>query len=126
MIHVQVLNLPKFQRGITALGKIGGDAVLGKGLDAGAFIVEGKMKQIVVEKDIVDTGALLNSISVTTLDGLTRSIGPSVEYAVYHEYGTSRGLAARPFAAPSIIDNKGEIVDAFKVTLLRQIKRVVR
>ena len=125
MIQVQVLNLPEFQRDIAALGKIGGDAVLGKGLDAGAFVVEGKMKQIVVEKDIVDTGAMLNSISVTDVDGLTRSIGPHVDYAVYQEYET-RGRPARPFAAPAIIDHQDEIIDAFKTTLLREIKQVVR
>lgn len=53
----------------------------------------------------VDTGDLQNSISTTiTGDGrhgsMSAEIGPTVEYGIYQEYGTSR-MAAQPYMGPA-------------------------
>jgi HK97 gp10 family phage protein len=49
----------------------------------------------------VDTGALRNSISHDLRDGgLTAEIGPTVHYAPFLEYGTSR-MAPRPYLGPA-------------------------
>jgi len=47
----------------------------------------------------VDTGALRNSIG-TNVTGLSAEIGPTVNYAPYQEYGTSR-MAAHPYMGPA-------------------------
>lgn len=47
----------------------------------------------------VDTGALKASIGVD-IDGLSYAAGPTVEYGVYQELGTSE-MAPQPFAAPA-------------------------
>lgn len=53
----------------------------------------------------VDTGNLRNSISSeVTGDGrfgaITAEIGPTAEYGIYQEFGTSR-MAAQPFLGPA-------------------------
>ena len=49
----------------------------------------------------VDTGALRNSISYELRDdGLTAEVGPTVHYAPFLEYGTSR-MAPRPYLGPA-------------------------
>ena len=48
----------------------------------------------------VDTGALRNSIG-TSIAGLAAEIGPTVNYAPYQEYGTSR-MAAQPYMGPAL------------------------
>lgn len=47
----------------------------------------------------VDTGALRNSIG-TDVSGLSATVGPTVHYAPYLEFGTRR-MAARPFMGPA-------------------------
>ena len=44
----------------------------------------------------VDTGNLRNSIGYA-VDGTTVYVGTDVEYAVYHELGTRKGITARHF-----------------------------
>lgn len=58
----------------------------------------------------VDTGALRNSIG-TDLSGLTAEIGPTVNYGIYVELGTSR-MAPRSFLGPAFDRHAGEYVDA--------------
>lgn len=67
-----------------------------------SYDLEAQMKRIVVEKDIIDTGALLNSTQVQRFEdgGLTSYTGPSVEYAIHQEYGTVR-QPGRPFVRPA-------------------------
>lgn len=49
----------------------------------------------------VDTGALRNSISHSiTGGGMSADIGPTVSYAPYLEYGTSR-MAPQPYMMPA-------------------------
>lgn len=51
----------------------------------------------------VDTGFLQGSID-TAVDssGLAMIISPTAEYAVYVEYGTSRGAPEQPFMRPAV------------------------
>lgn len=48
----------------------------------------------------VDTGNLKGSIGVTRLDRLEAEVGPTAEYGIYLELGTSR-MAAQPFMGPA-------------------------
>lgn len=49
----------------------------------------------------VDTGDLQNSISTTVSDaGMTAEIGPTVEYGIYQEFGTST-QPGTPFMGPA-------------------------
>lgn len=93
-----------------------------------ALEVETQAKANIVAQDIVDTGALLNSVyaelpgtnnfatakaavesrnpdaTVTQLPapGADEAhVGPSVEYAIYHEFGTS-SMGARPYLGPAV------------------------
>lgn len=55
----------------------------------------------------VDTGALRNSISYETretADGAVGEVGPTVEYGLYVELGTSR-MAGQPFMGPAFDRN---------------------
>ena len=50
----------------------------------------------------VDTGALRNSIGTSIAgDRMSAEIGPTVNYAPYQEYGTSR-MAAQPYMGPAL------------------------
>lgn len=66
-----------------------------------AFAIEGSAKALAA----VDTGTMRSSIS-TTISGsgsagsMTAEIGPTVDYAIYVEYGTSR-MGAQPFMGPA-------------------------
>lgn len=64
--------------------------------------LEAQMKQIIIDKNIIDTGALLNSTQVQRYedDGLTSYTGPSVDYAIHQEYGTTK-QPGRPFVRPA-------------------------
>lgn len=83
-----------------------------------SYILEAEIKQNVVEKDIIDTGALLNSVQVQRFedDGLTSYTGPGVEYAIHHEYGTSR-MAARPFVGPAVEAIRDDFIRTLKERL---------
>ena len=67
-----------------------------------SYDLEAQMKKNVIDKNIIDTGALLNSTQVQRFedDGLTSYTGPSVEYAIHQEYGTTR-QPGRPFVRPA-------------------------
>lgn len=62
----------------------------------------------------VDTGYLRNSISVdvggTAWGRLHAEIGPTAEYGVYVEYGTSR-MAPQPYLGPAA-DRNGPLLEA--------------
>lgn len=60
----------------------------------------------------VDTGALRNSIGTRISGGgLTAEIGPTVDYAVFVEYGTRR-MAPRAFMGPALDRHSGAFVQA--------------
>ena len=71
-----------------------------------AYAIEGTAKVLCP----VDTGNLVGSIS-TDIDGHTAEIGPTAEYGIYVELGTSR-MAGQPFMAPAADRHIPEYVDA--------------
>lgn len=60
----------------------------------------------------VDTGFLKNSIS-TDVDGLTAEIGPTANYGVYVEEGTSR-MSPEPYMRPAFDRRKEGLVQALE------------
>ena len=60
----------------------------------------------------VDTGTMRNSIGTTISGGgLTAEVGPTVDYAIYNEYGTRR-MAPRPFMGPALERHSEPFVQA--------------
>lgn len=99
----------------SASGRIGaaGSAVVRRT----AFAIQGDAQALAP----VDTGALRSSISTTiTGDGrggtMTAEIGPTVEYGIYQEYGTSV-MAAQPFMAPAFDRQIGGYTSAISALL---------
>ena len=58
----------------------------------------------------VDTGALRDSISITTV-GNRAEISANTDYAAYVEFGTSQ-MAPQPYLVPSLIGNSGAVLAA--------------
>lgn len=56
----------------------------------------GYAKDIIIDAGRVDTGNMKNSIDYRVGKDLV-AIGTNVEYAPYHEFGTSRGISAIHF-----------------------------
>jgi len=77
-------------------------------LDSTALKIENDAKQICP----VDTGRLRGSINTRKCGSTCRSIGTSVEYAQYVEFGTRR-MQAQPFLRPALHKN---------IHLLKEIK----
>ena len=81
-------------------------------VEKGGRDVEARAKEIIVEKDIIDTGATLNSTeSRTTGRPFQRRIGPSTLYAPFLEFGT-RFMAARPFMVPALESVRASVIAA--------------
>ena len=59
--------------------------------------IESRSKQLVP----IDTGATMNSIEARPEGKMEWRIGPTTEYAPFLEFGTSRGMDARPYMIPS-------------------------
>lgn len=71
-----------------------------------AYAIEGTAKVLCA----VDTGNLVNSIS-TDVANMTAEIGPTADYGVFVELGTSR-MPGQPFMAPAFERHVPEYVDA--------------
>jgi HK97 gp10 family phage protein len=80
-----------------------------KGLDAGAFVVEGRAKTIVEEKDIFEFGFLKNSIHKEDVSDTQVAVEVGQHYGIYHEFGTYK-MAARPYLLPALEESKDEVV----------------
>lgn len=59
------------------------------------------------------TGTLANSIGSTTGLGLSVEVGPTVAYAPFVEYGTSR-MGPRPFMGPAADQIQGDFAAAME------------
>ena len=82
-------------------------------LKKSGLLVERRAKQIVKQKNIIDTSNLFNNIN--THDPVHESateasieIVSEVEYSIFNEYGTSQ-MAARPYMRPALDETKPEI-----------------
>lgn len=112
-----------------------------KAVRAIAFSIEGKTKRNITRLKLVDTGAMLNSVYTRTAKGSYVNgqatgempelpgeaqrqtlpsvkegeavVGPTVEYAIYHEFGT-RYITARPFLVPAVNEAAKELAKHFK------------
>jgi hypothetical protein len=89
-------------------------------LDIAGLHVERNAKQIIVAKNIIDTGATLNSTAMRRVPGdrFARRIGPTTEYAPHLEYGTIR-MAPRPFMAPALEMERAAFLSAVQQTMER-------
>lgn len=87
-------------------------AALGKGLMAGALVVEGDAKR----RAPVDTGNLRNSIRAEQVSDTEATVGTPVDYAIYPEFGTSR-QAAQPYLRPALEQNRQTIIDTVAATI---------
>lgn len=70
----------------------------------------------IVGHDLVDTGALLNSMAAQFLTPLHGRVGPAVHYGIYHEYGTVH-LPARPFVGPAAEAVRGPFTAAMRAVM---------
>lgn len=61
-----------------------------------------EVKIEIVAKDIIDTGALLNSIEAEKLAERLWMVRDGVHYGIYQEFGTYR-MGARPFMLPGVL-----------------------
>lgn len=84
-----------------------------------ALSIEGLTKKNIVDKNIIDTGNMLNSVNADQVEdgGLTRFVGPHTDYAIYNEMGTYK-MAARPFLQPA--------VEQARPVFLRNLQRVLK
>lgn len=62
----------------------------------------------------VDTGVMRDSIGTTISGGgLTAEVSPTVNYAIYNEFGTRR-MIPRPFMGPALERHSGPFVQAIE------------
>jgi hypothetical protein len=69
-------------------------------MDAVGKDVVTEVKKNITQKHIIDTGALLGSISHVP-NGEEVTVKDGVSYGVYNEFGTNR-MGARPFFLPAV------------------------
>lgn len=78
---------------------------IARALEAIGIQAEGDVVSVITAKGIVDTGRLRDSITHEThAEEESVYVGTNVEYAAYHEYGTSK-MKARPYLKPGIMNN---------------------
>jgi len=98
------------------------DTALGAGLTAACLLVEESAVQN--QKPHIDTGLLNKSIThrvVETSSGYSGEVGSNVEYAAFHEFGTSK-TGAYPFLTPALNSNKR----AIEYVITNALKKVIR
>ena len=76
-----------------------------------------RVVQNIEAKNIIDTGALRDSITAEQ-DGDGALVRDGVPYGIYNEFGTRRGMIARPFFIPAI-ELAGKIVEQKFTELFR-------
>ena len=81
------------------------EALVPTALQKAGYIVERRAKQIVVEKDVIDTSNLLGNITTHEPAGDSIAIVSEVDYSIYNEYGTWK-MEARPYMRPALDESK--------------------
>lgn len=107
-IRTEVVGLPELQRKLKRAGEEGLKAEA-EGFEVGAQVIVAAAQQNIRDKDIIDTGNLLDSVQPWPAErdakgNVSVDIGTPVEYGTYHEFGTSR-MAARPWLRPALDEN---------------------
>ena len=117
-INARIVYMPGQLGKLTKPGAL--PALADKVLRKGAFDVERRMKQRIVEVRFVDTGATLDSVQVKQERSRANhySIGPGTDYAIFGEFGTSF-MPARPFAVPALNDVRPGVLRAMKLVVER-------
>ena len=82
-----------------------------------AHALEADIKSGIVEKNIVDTGAYLGSWNTEREDEHTFVVFSDKEYGPYQEYGTARGLPARPHVVPAAVAIESDLNDEIRRVL---------
>ena len=148
-MKVTVKGLPELK---AKLGKLSaemkGDATRRATL-AGAQVFEGGIKMNIQRQGLIDTGAMIGSVEAKNTSNTEAVVGPSSEYAIYHEYGTgiygtrggrqtpwvyfndrvghfvrTRGMPASPFVRPAFDQKKGDALEAAVDVLKRAVNSV--
>ena len=106
------------------IGNVGARAE--KLLGEGASKIEKRWKDYITAKDVIDTGAYLNSVHVQAEHkAFERIISDGVEYGIFQEYGTvktrinsnadwvNQGVGARPCATPAVEDERKPLTESW-------------
>jgi HK97 gp10 family phage protein len=93
-------------------------------LQSAGLLVERRAKQIVVEKDIIDTSNLLGNIVTHPPEGDSIEIVSEADYSVYNEFGTYK-MAARPYMRPALDETKPEIQQLIGTMFMAEVGAVL-
>ena len=86
-------------------------AATARGINKTAIDIQADAKKRVTALKLVDTGKLRASINLqkrATATSQTAIVRAAVNYAAFHEFGTSR-MRARPFMVPAMEENKNKL-----------------
>jgi HK97 gp10 family phage protein len=93
-------------------------------LQQAGYLVERRAKQIVVEKDVIDTGNLLGNITTGEPSGNSIDITSEADYSVYNEFGTYK-MQARPYMRPALDESKPEIQKLIGAMFMAEVSAVL-
>jgi phage gpG-like protein len=85
--------------------------------------VQEETVRIIRSKKIVDSGWLRDSIKFRVSGDEVR-VGTNVEYAAYQEYGTNRGITARPYLRPAL-DHSRKFLVALWADTYKKVFRIL-
>jgi len=152
MMSASVVDLNRVSGRLSELARAMGNDEAAKALMAGAFVLEGEVKNNVERMKAIDTGFMLNSVYSTSkpsnnydrargdaknrnaegemlpqvqLPTAQAAVCVGAEYAIHIEYGTSRS-ASRPFLRQAAQTHGGAAVDAIAEAIERKMEQVFR
>lgn len=152
MMSASVVDLDRVSGRLDELARAMGNDEAAKALMAGAFVLEGEVKNNVQRMQAIDTGFMLNSVYSTSkpennydrargdaknrnadaemlpqvqLPTAQAAVCVGAEYAIHIEYGTAR-MSARPFLRQAAQTHGGEAVDAIAEAIERKLEQVFR
>lgn len=108
-------GMDRLQDSLAAINRATQGRALRNAVQAGLYVHEAATKQIIRDKDIIDTGNLLGSVT-TAIESSTATqasgvSGTNAEYAPHNELGTEK-MAARPFMRPAFDENHARMTEA--------------
>lgn len=126
-IRIEVVGLPELQKKLKRAGDEGLKAEA-EGFATGAQVIVGAAIQNIRDKDIIDTGNLMDSVQSWPPErdakgNVSVDIGTAVEYGTYHEFGTSR-MGARPWLRPAFDENVDKAREAVAYAVKYRLDRL--